>query len=327
MSLLLDHGDYVRIARGTIDSFEQFLLEGRYAESYRTQLVRSRRSTLSRIEYAISNQLSRELNHSRKIAKGEVHDLLDIILAKADLNNARLVLRAFFTGTFGKKEPLWQDFGAIPMNFFSSLWSDKSSAEKVIEKCYSNGHPIALSLALSMKEYQQGFDLHHAERTLLSSYIDFLKDQLKGKHSPSSKVVEDYLGMNIDLWNIGIWLRANNPELKKGRTEPDYIPGGLCFDIPRLKESRIAGVLLRGTLWAGALSYMNKDRTGNIQRAMQIQLLNWQKKLYRTNPLGIEVALGYVAMYLIEWENLNLLAVGLASGMDPDSLLNRIISV
>jgi V/A-type H+-transporting ATPase subunit C len=60
---------------------------------------------------------------------------------------------------------------------------------------------------------------------------------------------------------------------------------------------------------------------------MQIQMLNWQKKLYRSNPLGIEVALGYVAMYLIEWENLNLLAVGLASRMNSEDLLKRIISV
>jgi V/A-type H+-transporting ATPase subunit C len=140
-------------------------------------------------------------------------------------------------------------------------------------------------------------------------------------------VIKDYLGMNIDLWNVGIWTRANSKAGKFVKKEPDYIPGGLSFSVSELNEARILGVLIRGSRWSGALGIMEKDRHGNIQRAMQIQMLNWQKKLYRSNPLGIEVALGYVAMYLIEWENLNLLAVGLASRMNSEDLLKRIISV
>lgn len=327
VSLLLDHGDYVKIAKDDIDSFEQFLLDSRYAESYRSQLVRTRRSTLSRIEFAIANQLSRELNHSRKIAKGEVYDLLDVILARSDLYNTRLVIRSLFTGTFGGKEPIWQDFGAIPMGFFSDLWWEGKTPEKILEKCHSQGHPMALALASSVSDFQQGYDLHHAERKLLIKHIEYLNDSLSSTNSSSAKVIKDYLGMNIDLWNVGIWTRANSKAGKFVKKEPDYIPGGLSFSVSELNEARILGVLIRGSRWSGALGIMEKDRHGNIQRAMQIQMLNWQKKLYRSNPLGIEVALGYVAMYLIEWENLNLLAVGLASRMNSEDLLKRIISV
>ena len=325
VSLLLDYDDYVNILRGDMHSFEQFLLDSRYGESYRQELIRGRNSILARIEHAVANHVSEELKHSRKIAEGEVLTLLEVILARADLLNSRLALRAFFSGSTGGADPLWHSYGSLPLFFFNDIWNSSSSISNAIEKCHSNGHPLALSLASALMDMQSGSKLFHAERTLLLSVIDHLRKQLEVSGSKNSQRVEEYLGMNIDLWNLGMWVRSNYGVSGDHIIKRSYIPGGLCFDISDLERNKLLGLLVRGTVWNGAIDLLENIEPRDIQRAMQRQFLKWQRQLYRANPLGIEVSLGYVARELTEWENLNLLAVGMASGVESEELIKRLI--
>jgi V/A-type H+-transporting ATPase subunit C len=49
--------------------------------------------------------------------------------------------------------------------------------------------------------------------------------------------------------------------------------------------------------------------------------------LMRKNPLGIEVAIGYVARQITEWQNLNTIVVGAALGLSPDGIFERLIGI
>jgi V/A-type H+-transporting ATPase subunit C len=50
----------------------------------------------------------------------------------------------------------------------------------------------------------------------------------------------------------------------------------------------------------------------------------WQMKLYRHDPLGIEVAISYVARQLTEWQNMNILAAGLELGFESQEIVSRL---
>ena len=47
--------------------------------------------------------------------------------------------------------------------------------------------------------------------------------------------------------------------------------------------------------------------------------------LYRFDLLGIHVALGYAARVFVEWQNLNIIAIGVAFGMKSAEIYERLI--
>ncbi len=51
----------------------------------------------------------------------------------------------------------------------------------------------------------------------------------------------------------------------------------------------------------------------------------WQISMKRKDPLGIEVAVGFCALQLVEWLNLNALVVGIDMGLSVDSIMNKMI--
>jgi V/A-type H+-transporting ATPase subunit C len=51
----------------------------------------------------------------------------------------------------------------------------------------------------------------------------------------------------------------------------------------------------------------------------------WQISLRRKDPLGIEVAIAFIAHQLVEWRNLDSLVVGVSMGFEGDAILEKLI--
>lgn len=319
---------YVSIAKGTLNSFEQFLLESRYGEYYREQLAVSRQTLLGRIENAIANGACGELLHTKGLAIGEPAALLEILFARADMLNARLILRALSTGTVFGPPPRWHSYGALKRTFYDDLWRKAVSSVEIREMCYSNGHPFAVILADAVLDLDKGFHLQLAERTLLLGMLDELFSHLDVLASKNADRVKEFLGLTIDTWNMGIWLRKRTGYNIPGQAGGSlYLERGAWLTPERLSASKAMADLVQGTPWRNVVRGIDEDSPRDFQRALSMYMWKWQMKLYRVDPLGIEVPMGYVARQLVEWENLNLLCVGMAMNMSADQLMERIIPV
>ncbi len=326
-SSFLTMNDYISISKGDLGDLEQFLLDSRYGLSYREQLAITRQALLGRIENAIANGACLELLHIKELAKGEPLILLEIIFARADMLNSRLILRALSTGTVSGPSPRWHSYGSLSGSFYNDLWKDSPSLVGIMERCYSKGHPFAVALADSLLDLQNGFDLQKAERTMLLGMLDQLWKTLSHLSTSNSQLVRNLLGMTIDTWNIGIWLRQRTGYPVSDRTGQLFIDKGLSFNPDKLSRSKAMADLVHGTLWRTALRGIEGQTPQDFQRALNIYMWKWQMKLFRSNPLGIEVAMGYMARQLVEWENLNLLSVGLAMNLPSEELIARLIPV
>lgn len=326
-SLFLLKEDYLRLSGGNLDVLEQFLLESRYAESYRAALVTGERSILSRVETAVADYICTELRHFHHIAEGEAAILLGLILSRADILNSRLIMRAAYTGRFGGKQPRWHDYGSLSGSFFTDLWQNSSGLSDIIERCHNLGHDFSLALADALVDIKRGYDLFRAERGFLLAILDNFWERIEKADSTNGKMVQDLLGMTIDTWNLGIWLKLRYGYPLPGKEGSLYIPGGKCLDQNRLSSAKVLPDLVKGTSWTGIIRTIEEQRPQDFQRSISIYMWTWQKKFFRKDPLGIAVAIGYVAKELIEWENLNLISVGIAVGMNEQEIFERLIPV
>ncbi len=321
----LGREDYRSLAGKTLQGIEVFLLDTRYGKSFRKGLVELPLSIHRRIEMALAETAAESLNHARKMAMGEPEDLLRVLLSGADLHNGRLLLRFFFTGAIYEGSPMWHGYGTLPVSFFRKLWSSSHSIDQVIDRCLAFPNPFSRPLGKACSELRKGATLPASERVLLSGILAYLYVVLDRHRSKNSGLVREFLGRSIDIWNMNIWSRAVSGTFPKEKAAGLYIENGSYLSIEKLKASADQDQLLRSTVWEGALS-----RTGSrsvamiVSRATKLFLL-WQISLRRKDPLGIEVAIGFCAQQLVEWQNLNALVVGIDMGLGVDAVMDKII--
>jgi len=317
--------DLVRLSRGTVRELELFLIDSAYAESYRANLVSLEASPLSRIEVAVSLGSAEKIRDTLRLAQGEARELLKVVTTRSDLHNARLVLRGLSLGRDPLKNPAWHTYGELEPGFFEALWKTSSILD-AREKCLANGSPFALALGEALEAKQEGETLPSAERLLLVHFLAHLQGLFGKIGSKGSETALEVMGRMVDLWNIGIWLRR-----KKGNMEETiaFLPYGKWVTLGRLASASSPKQLFEGTPWIREIKPEILE-TGSplaLQGEFNTAFWRWQSFLYRRNLLGCEVAISYLARLLLEWQNLNILAVGLALGHPAAEISRRIIDV
>lgn len=325
-SSFLEWGDFCRIARGTRDDLEKVLLQPPYAESYRASLVLAGRSVgvLGRIEAALSEGAGRQLLWVKNTAQGEAHKLVEVALSRADLHNARILLRAFSVGGQRGKEPLWHLYGVLPASFFSTLWRTQGILEAT-ERALSYGHPLSGILGASLAEMGKGSGQVLAEKVLLRRMVAFMRSDLKGIGGANGRILREYLGLLIDLWNLGVWLRRRSGSHHGGVPGGHFIEGGSALTVDRLEKVLVLRELVHGTFWGRVVRNIESVSPQDFQRELQVHFWKWQLGLFRRDPLSIGVALGFIAMQIIEWNNLNTISVGQTLGLSGAALIQRLI--
>lgn len=314
-----------RLSQGTARDLELFLLDSAYAESYRANLVSLEASTLSRIELAISLGSAAKIRDTLRLAQGEARELLKVVTTRSDLHNARLVLRGLFLGRDSSRNPAWHAYGELAPGFFEALWKTTSILD-AREKCLANGSPLALALGESLEAKQKGETLPSAERLLLVHFLDHLQGLFKKIGSKGSETALEVMGRMVDLWNIGIWLRKKRVDREEAVA---FLPYGKWVTLGRLGSASSARPLIEGTPWIREVKpeILETGSPMALQGEFNIAFWRWQSFLYRRDLLGCEVAISYLSRLLLEWQNLNILAVGLALGHPAIEISRRIIDV
>ena len=129
------------------------------------------------------------------------------------------------------------------------------------------------------------------------------------------------------MWNLGIWLRQRYGQVPTVEATKMYLQNGRWIFIEKLSKTTILSEVVQGTPWQGIIIPIENNKPQEFQRALFVLFMKWQSDLFRADPLGVAVGLGFIAKYLIEWQNLSLLAVGLSLGLSEKELESRLIPI
>lgn len=314
------------LARGDFKALESEFLEGRYSESYRSQILSSLFSPLRKIELAIMFEITKRLRSAHLKAEGEPHELMSVVLSRGDLHNFRIILRRFASDRSGQSEEyLWHLYGNLSRDFFKNVWEadDISSARKWI---YLYGDPYGMILDEAMVALQSTGNLVKAERVLLLNYLKYHQDVISKYQNKNGAIAKEFLGRLVDLWNLNLWIHER-AGIQTKETHVGYLPGGAWIDDKVLSKAKVITEAVQGTPWRRAISKGAFMTFHEFQWHLQKEFWIWQVSLFRRDPLGFEVPFGYIAKALAEWSNLNMIAIGIAFGLHPDEIIGRLIPV
>ncbi len=325
MTEFLPREEFKKLASGSVAALELFLIDSTYGESYRKGLLRQNLSLNRRMEMALAHTATRRLKEAKSFAEGEPADFFEILLSRADIYNCRYILRASRAKTMGGgEEPFWHGYGTLPERFFRGLW-DSADVDEVIEKALFFGHPFAVHLAHACRELKNSGQLVFAERRLLGEILEHCFGILKAHKGKNAGLVKEFLGRMIDIWNVNIFSRRKRKGGEGDELDTPFLEGGACLSVERLSESRNIRELLLETPWQRAVGRVfDGGPQVPLQSVMSKDFALWQMKLYRRDPLGIEVAISYIAHQLTEWQNMNILAAGLELGFEAGDIVSRL---
>ncbi len=304
-----------RLADGVLEDLEVALLDGRYAEVLRSRLVTSERSAFRRVEKTLSLGTAQSFDVLRRRAEGETAVLVDILLARADFQNARLMLRSMTSPHRSPKEmPFWASFGVLSPALFGELW-ESHDLQEFASRCRGIPHPFGGVLWEASQDLMRHGSLPRAERHLLLGYLEFLRRALDPWKSSGADRVREYLGRLADVWNSGIWLRERAGYLSASESAQAYVPGGACLSLDRLRRSSTLEALVSHTCWRDVARRGAPFSPHRTQQRFAESFLRWQASLFRKDLLGIDVGIGFIGLQLLEEQNLNRVAVGMALGL------------
>lgn len=297
-----------------LGSFEQSMLKGPYSSHYRRELASTRSSILERIEKATTSGSSERLRLVDDFASGEAKNLIPVLSINGEIFNSRLLLRKFQGRANRSGRPQWHDYGPLGAFFFDSIWEECSSPMEAIERCYTSGKPTAVPLARSLEIFLKTGSFFESERCYMSGIIEWCLRPLDGV-SPGILTVSEFLARSIDLWNIQIWFRKRiGVDVHTG----DFLEGGTIV-VETLDKTKDVYRLLSDSIWSSPL--LGPDLAFPVLgRFLHNEFLRWQIGLFRTDILGIGVAISYMARQVLEWRNMEILAVGLSANLPPERI-------
>jgi len=309
--------DQISRAEGE-DIFIDLLLDTAYAQSLTDAQSSSRGNDAA--ESAIRMHLQASLDKLRKIAPAVPQRLIDIQLNRWDLSNIITIVRG------KRKAASTADImhAMVPAGQYSMAQLEVLASEPdqsaVADALSTWGYPLAPVLREVLRPGEQDHSEAALERSLFGAYYDWALSSLD-RNNIDESILLGHMAMQIDLSNIMVLLKETYHRSHGLKSAPaPIIPGGkfgskLLEDLQKSTSVERALELLELTAFApaierGVLSYGRNRRLGDIERFLEIVVLEAGIRLFRLDPLSAGVPLGYIWMKVSEFLNLRILLRG-----------------
>jgi vacuolar-type H+-ATPase subunit C/Vma6 len=316
---LLRPADYERLlaAEG-----EEAVLDLLHGTAYRRELAEAMTagSGLAAIESALGRHLSVTFARLRAMAPGEARRLLSVQSSQWDAANLLAVLRGKLTAAepreilaallpFGEaSEPQLAELAGQPglaaMSALLATW----------------GYPFAGRVRELLRAGGSSPDLVVMERAVNDAYFTWAMEQ-SGSRDPDSALVRKMLRMQIDLANVKAALDFVRHRVR-GESMPGFealaggtlAPGvfkalGRAVSMVEAFEALEASYFAAG-IEKGILAFGLTGSLGVMERFLEKVVIRAGCRLFRADPLGIGVALGFLWRKYSEFLNLRLLLRG-----------------
>jgi len=312
----------------TIDSLISSLSKTHYKSSIEISL------TYSHGYGCIAETLRRELSEIRKTLyrfyDEDLWEKIRIIFLRVDLQNIKAIIRgvsheARIDTIIDSFSPL----GTIPEGVLSSIAKSKNIAD-AIDKIAIYELDFSNEL-LEQKSSQRSCCSSEIERTLEIWYFKEMASILTGR-GENTKLLQKFNMIEADIVNLNILLRFVNapssPEIENHPIDYYIIDSGKFSrdQILKLsKESSVKNVITQlasskyhDYLLEALSCFTENGLLSEFENKIRIYALKWLALLPKTNPFGVGVPIGYVAMKKSEIRNIRWIAKGIYSGFEPE---------
>ncbi len=318
--------DYDRLLKMSTPEIVRFLQD----TTYRKEIdeFAAHHEGLELVEIALRQNLGRTLTKLQRISTGALRELLDAYLARRDIENIKIVLRAKFTGD-ETAERFLVPAGNLSRAYFQSLLQ-KDSVEDAARLV-----SIA-DLSPGIEHYQHTGSLFEIENLLDRQYYIGLLD-LTCRVPTQGVVFGEFLKAELDVHNVMTILR-----LTKEGFSAEKIGGYLFADGQRLRRSGVKRLLSTqdiedildrlksmgfGDMAGPALeAYKGQGRLADVEVALGRYLLHRATLLWHQHPLSIDTILGFMLAKEIEVRNLIVLIKAKLLGLPEEFMQSEIIA-
>jgi V/A-type H+-transporting ATPase subunit C len=203
--------------------------------------------------------------------------------------------------------------------------------EEVADTLITWGHPMGEPLKKAVGLFGKDTEATAIELELYRAFYRQSLARLKGL-GHSTGLMRDLMKREIDLLNLkAARLLKNKKDLDSASASGYYIPGGRLFtakSFAGLFDRREGPKVLRSLKSTPYYSWLAGDRSNPEKTAeLEQQHYNDLAGLYRRDPLGIDVVLGFLWQKYFEVVNLRMVGRGKFYGIPAEHIRNELIAV
>lgn len=291
------------------------LLSSSYSPHIREALERDR--SVSGIEWGLRRNLFETFEKVRSLAPPKPHRLLSIQFRMWDTQNIIAIIR-------GKAAELLPEeilTAVFPAGELGDVELEELAGEDnikaVIDALTAWDFPFAFDLRDVVQKYSGQLNCAWMEPKFMRIFFTWALDDLSGEDEDNC-LMRSHIRNQIDLVNVKNVLWAVS-QAEAGR-RPDHIepiPGGritvrLLSSIEQSSSLEISFEILAETYFRhaidrGILAFGESRRLAAMERFLDIEVVEAGCKMFRADPLGVGVPMGYIWRKYNEFVNLRIL--------------------
>lgn len=291
------------------------LLSSSYGSDIREALYHDR--SAAGIEWGLRRNLFDTFKEVRTLAPPKPYRLLSIQFRKWDIQNILALVRGKAAGL------LPEDIlaGVFPAGELGDVELEELAAEDniktVIDALTVLNFPFAFELRNVVRVHTDKLDCASLETEFMRVFFAWALNNLSVTNEDES-LLRNHIRCQIDLINLkGVLWAVSQKETGRHPDPVDRLVGGrltpqmlsaiersssleMCFEI--LAES-----YFRRAIDRGILAFGEARRLAVMERFLEIEMIEAGCKMFRANPLGIGVPIGYIWRKYNEFTNLRIL--------------------
>jgi len=298
------------------------LLNSPYSPQIRDAIDRDH--SVAGIESGLRRNLFDTFEKVRELAPDEPRWLMSIQFRKWDVQNVLSAVR-------GKAAEAPADdilAGVFPAGQLSEVELEELAHEEnvqtIVDTLIAWDFPFAFELAKVVRGHSERINCAQMELEFMRVFFDWAMNQLS-VDDPNQSLLRNHIGRQIDLVNLkGVLWNSSQKQKGGNPQEVNLITGGLLSRhlLSQIDQSSsletgfeiLAGSYFRRAIDKGILAFGETRRLAAIERFLEIEVVDAGCKMFRTDPLGIGVPLGYIWRKYNEFVNLRILLRNKAYG-------------
>jgi V/A-type H+-transporting ATPase subunit C len=291
------------------------LLSSPYSRHIRLALERDR--SVSGIEWGLRRNLFETFEKVRALAAPKPRLLLDIQFRRWDIQNIITIIRGKAAGLL-PEEILT---GVFPAGELGDVELEELAAEDnvrtVIDTLMAWDFPFAFQLRKVIRKHASQLDFASLESEFMRIFFAWVMDNLEVEDE-NHLLLRSHIRNQIDLVNVKNVLWALSQSQASRRSEHIVpIRGGRVTArmLSAIEKSSslemgfeiLADTYFRRAIDRGILAFGESRRLAVMERSLDIEIVETGCKMFRADPLGIGVPMGYVWRKYNEFMNLRIL--------------------
>lgn len=291
------------------------LLSSSYSPHVREALERDR--STAGIEWGLRRNLFDTFEKVRELAPPKPRRLLSIQFRKWDVQNIIAIVRGKAAGLLPEETLA----GVFPAGELGDVELEELAAEDnvkaVIDALTAWNFPFAFELKKVVQEHPGESNCAFMEAEFMRIYFKWALDNLSVEDEDDS-ILRNHIRNQIDLINLKSVLWAVSQEQADRHLNPVVpIPGGRISArmLSKIEQSSslemsfeiLAESYFRRAIDKGILAFGESRRLSVMERFLEIEVVEAGCKMFRADPLGIGVSIGYIWRKYNEFMNLRIL--------------------